>query len=44
MTSTLLCSVVQYAEYYFLRDDPCFQEILEECNQLLTRDFTSIEV
>ena len=43
MTSALLYSVAQYAEYDFLRDDPRFQEILEECNQLLTRDFTSIE-
>lgn len=39
----LLHSVAQYAEYDFLRDDPRFQNILEECNQILTRDFQSIE-
>lgn len=43
MTSALLHSVSQYAEYDFLRDDPRFQNILEECNQILTRDFRSIE-
>lgn len=43
MTSALLHSVAQYAEYDFLRDDPRFQNILEECNQILTRDFQSIE-
>lgn len=43
MTSALLHGVTQYAEYDFLRDDPRFQTILEECNQILTRDFQSIE-
>lgn len=43
MVSALLHSVSQYAEYDFLRDDPRFQNILEECNQILTRDFQSIE-
>lgn len=43
MTSALLHSVAQYAEYDFLKDDPRFQCILEECNQILTRDFRSIE-
>lgn len=38
MTSALLHSLSQYAEYDFLRDDPRFQNILEECNQILTRD------
>lgn len=43
MTSALLHSIAQYAEYDFLLDDPRFQRILEECNQILTRDLTSIE-
>ncbi len=44
MTSALLHSVAQYAEFDFLRDDPRFQAILEECNQIITRDFRRIEV
>ena len=43
MTSAILHGVAQYAEYDFLRNDPRFQNILGECNQILTRDFQSIE-
>ena len=43
MISAMLHSVAQFAEYDFLRDDPRFQYILEECNQIITRDFRSIE-
>ena len=43
MISAMLHGVAQFAEYDFLRDDPRFQSILEECNQILTRDFRSIE-
>lgn len=43
MISAMLHSFAQFAEYDFLRDDPRFQRILEECNQILTRDFRSIE-
>lgn len=42
MVTALLHSVSQYAEYDFLREDPRFQSILEECNQILTRDLQSI--
>ena len=41
MTSALLHSVAQYAEHDFLLDDPRFQSILDECNQILARDFQS---
>lgn len=43
MIGAMLHSVAQFAEYDFLRNDPRFQSILDECNQILTRDFRSIE-
>ena len=39
MTSALLHSVAQCAGTGFLRDDPRFQSISEECDQILARDF-----
>ena len=39
MPSALLHSVAQCAGTGFLRDDPRFQSISEECDQILARDF-----
>lgn len=39
MTSALLRSAAQCAGSDFLRDDPRFQSISEECKQILARDF-----
>ena len=43
MISAMLHSVAQFTEYDFLGDEPRFQSVLEECNQIITRDLRSIE-